>query len=112
MARLANSGSAGPREFALAGRRFHEAAVAAASLRATETARRATAAECLAWLRGRQLDRLAGCSARLERWQRTADRSDPGLNTLVALGAIAGQRPPPSLRLPPEVRALVRDAIR
>ena len=38
--------------------------------------------------------------------------ADPGVNTLIALGAIAGQRPVPPLRIPRDVQPLLRAASR
>ena len=55
-----------------------------------------------------RLGELAECSQRLERLQRRERRSEPGVNTLIALGAIAGQRPPPALRIPNTVEPLFR----
>lgn len=99
-------------DFVLAARRFREAAARADSLEAPELGRKATAGECVAWLRARQLDELAECSQRLERRQRRARRSDPGVNTLVALGAVAGGRPLPTLRVPGSVRPLIEESAR
>ena len=56
----------------------------------------------------RRLAELARCSERLEPLQRRARRSDLGVNTLIAFGAIAGQRPLPPFKIPNAVRPLVR----
>lgn len=87
--------------------RFREAGEIAGALRAEETLRRATAAECLAWLRARGVAELSECSLRLERLQQRTRHPDPALNTLVALGAVAGGRPLPALRVPGPVRPLI-----
>jgi hypothetical protein len=75
-----------------------------------ELERQARAAECTAWLWARRIDRFASCTDRLEGLQRRARHSDPGVNTLIALGAIAGERPPPPLRIPRDVQPLLRAA--
>jgi hypothetical protein len=68
--------------------------------------------ECAAWLRAREVDLFAACSERLAAVQRELRRSDPGRNTLVALGAVAGRRPLPDLRVPDNVRPLLQDVAR
>jgi hypothetical protein len=98
-------------EFVLAGRRFSDAADRAAILGEDELERRATTAECTCWLRGRRLAELSECSRRLERLQRHARGPDPGVNTLIALGAIAGGRPLPPLKLPRAVAPLLRESV-
>lgn len=102
----------GASDYALAGLRFREAATIGARIRDAEFERRARAAECTSWLRARRLDDLAGCTAQLEPLQRRARRSDPGVNTLIALGALAGHRGAPGLRVPNAVSAVLRDAAR
>ncbi len=97
-------------DFTLAARRFADAADEARRSRDPRVERSARAAECTAWLRARDLVELGACSARLERLQSRGRRSDPGINTLVALGAIAGNRPPPPLRVPNAVHPIVRAA--
>jgi hypothetical protein len=72
--------------------------------------RRTTAAECAAWLFARRLAELGECSARLEAALRREGRSDGSASTLVALGAIAGGRELPALRLPSPVQPFVRAA--
>jgi len=97
-------------DYALAAPRFHEAALGARKFRDLAMERRSTAAECAAWLLARKLPELALCSAQLEDELRRERRSDPPASTLVALGAIAGGRELPALRLPPEVQPLVSGA--
>ena len=70
--------------------------------------RKTTTAECAAWLRARRLGELAGCTERLEALQRKGRRSDPGLNTLLAMGAVAGGRPLPPFRVPSAVHPILR----
>ena len=72
--------------------------------------RKTTTAECAAWLRARQLSELDSCGRRLEALHRRERRSDPGLNTLIAMGAVAGQRPLPPFRVPSAVHPIVRAA--
>jgi hypothetical protein len=74
--------------------------------------RKATTAECTAWLRARRLEDLDACAMRLEALQRRERRSDPGLNTLLAIGAIAGDRPLPPFRVPTAVHPIVRASAR
>jgi hypothetical protein len=96
----------------LAARRFAEAAEGAHRAGDWSLERRATAAECMAWLQARELASLDGCSRRLEGLQRRARRTDPGVNTLIAVGAVAGARPMPRLRIPIAVRPFVAAANR
>ncbi len=70
--------------------------------------RRAMTGECTSWLRARRLGELAECTERLEALQRRQRRSDPGLNTLLAIGAIAGGRPLPPFKVPNAVHPIVR----
>jgi hypothetical protein len=100
------------REYTLAAERFAHASQRAASARDDALERKSVAGECLAWLHARRLPELAECSKRLEKLQRRARRPDPALNTLVALGAVAGDRALPDLRIPTAVRPLVRAAAR
>ena len=97
-------------DYALAAPRFRAASEGARRCRDAAMERRATAAECSAWLFARQLAELGACSARLENALRREGRSDGAASTLVALGAIAGHRPLPALRLPPDVQPLVAAA--
>jgi hypothetical protein len=95
-------------DFVLAAHRFAEAAHAARRFGSVPMERKATAAECTAWLRARRLGEFSHCTQRLEGVHRRERRSDPGLNALLALGAVAGQRPPPPVRVPASVHALLR----
>ena len=99
-------------EYTLAAERFAHASRRAASAREDTLERKSVAGECLAWLHARRLPELAECSKRLEKLQRRARRPDPALNTLVALGAVAGDRALPALRIPASVRPLVQAAAR
>jgi hypothetical protein len=99
-------------EYERAGARFREAVAVAEARGDRELELRATTAECTAWLAARRLAELAECGERLERQARRERRSDPGVNTLVAMAAIAGERPLPSLRTPAEVRSVLRQAVR
>jgi hypothetical protein len=95
-------------DFVLAAHRFEEAAHGARGFRSVTLERKATAAACTSWLRARRLAEFSGCTQRLEGVHRRERRSDPGLNALLALGAVAGQRPLPPLRVPVSVHALLR----
>jgi hypothetical protein len=97
-------------DFALAAPRFHSASLGARGCRDVAMERRATAAECAAWLLARSLPELSECGARLEDVLRRERRSDAAASTLVALGAIAGGRALPALRIPPDVQPLLRAA--
>ena len=46
----------------------------------------------------------------LETLHRKEHRADPGLNTLLAMGAVAGGRPIPPFRVPAAVHPMVRAA--
>jgi hypothetical protein len=94
-------------ELAPAGQRFHAAAVGARGLGDAAMERRATEAECAAWLLARCLPELAECGARLEEALRRERRSDPAASAIAALGAVAGGRALPVLRLPPDVERLL-----
>jgi len=97
-------------DFVLAAHRFREAGDGARNCRDLAMERKTTTAECTAWLRARRLGELASCTERLEALHRRERRSDPGLNTLVAMGAVAGNRPLPPFRLPSSVHPIVRAA--
>ncbi len=99
-------------EYTLAAERFAHASKRAASAREDALERKSVTGECLAWLHARRLPELAECSKRLEKLQRRARRPDPALNTLVALGAVAGDRALPALRIPTSVRPLVQAVAR
>ena len=95
-------------DYVLAARRFQDAARGARRCGDLPMERKTTTAECAAWLRARRLGELAACSERLETLQRKGRRSDPGLNTLLAMGAVAGGRPLPPFRVPSAVHPIVR----
>lgn len=95
-------------EFTVAARHFEAASVTAHSLRAARREKDALASACMSWLRARRLRELGDCTERLETLQRMHPRSEPGVNTLIALGAIAAGRPLPSLMIPRNVRPLVQ----
>ena len=97
-------------EYALAGRRFSEAARYAHAHRRLQAEKRATVAECVAWLRSRAVSELDGCTRRLDVLHQRANRSERGIGTLLALGAIAGDRPPPPFRIPADVEPVLRKA--
>ena len=98
------------REYAVAAERFHEAAREAYELRDRETEKTALTAECTSWLRAQRMMEFSTCTERLAKRHRRSNRSDPGLSTLLALGAIAGERPTPPFRVPSEVAPLLREA--
>jgi hypothetical protein len=100
------------REFAVAAERFGEAARLADGHGAADTARAALTAECTAWLRARLLPEFAACTDALGALHRGASRPDPGLGTLLAMGAIAGERPAPPFRVPSEVAPILDAAAR
>ena len=95
-------------DYVLAARRFQEVAQGARFHRDLPMERKIRTAECTAWLRARRLGDLSACSERLETLQRKGRRSDPALNTLLALGAVAGGRPLPPFRVPSAVHPIVR----
>jgi len=97
-------------EYALAGRRFGEAAVYAHVHRQMDAEKRATVAECVCWLRSRAVSELDECTRRLDVMHQRAKRSERGIGTLLALGAIAGERPPPPFRIPEDVSPVLRKA--
>ncbi len=98
------------REYAVAAERFHDAAREAYALGDRDTEKSALTAECTSWLRAQRRSEFATCTERLAKRHRRARRSDPGLGTLLAMGAIAGERPAPPFRLPAEVAPLMRAA--
>ena len=95
-------------DFVLAARRFESAGAGAKRCGDLSMERRAVTGACTSWLRARRLGELAECTARLEALQRRERRSDPGLNTLLAIGAIAGGRPLPPFKVPNAVHPIVR----
>jgi hypothetical protein len=97
-------------EFGLAGRRFAEAADYAHSHRQLESEKRATVGECVSWLRARAIAEFDGCTLRLEELHERANHSQRGIGTLLALGAIAGDRPAPPFRIPEDVSRVLRKA--
>lgn len=97
-------------EFVVAAQRFQEASEAAHALRLRDLSKRAAIAECTAWLRARAIREFDGCSQRLERMHRRANRAEPGIGTLLALGAIAGDRPSPPFRVASDVAPIIRAA--
>ena len=97
-------------ESIMAARRFQDASYRANVYGDEELERTAVAAECMAWLRAQEVPKFAACTERLEFLQRESRRSDPGVNALIALGAVAGDRPLPPLRIPHAVAPIVRAA--
>ncbi len=100
----------GSRDFVLAAQRFREAANGARRCGVLPMERKATTAECTAWLQARKLGDFSACTERLEGLHRRERRSDPGLNTLLAMGALAGDRPIPPFRVPSAVHPILRAA--
>jgi hypothetical protein len=99
-------------DFVLAARRFREAGRGARGFGDLTLERKATTAECTAWLRARRLRDVSECTLRLEGLHRRERRADPGLNTLLAMGAVAGGRPIPPFRVPTAVHPIVRAAVK
>lgn len=97
-------------EFVMAARRFRDAAMTAHALGDRATERNSVTAECVAWMRARRLGELSECTTRLESLQRRQQRTDPGVNTLMAVGAIVGDRPVPPFKIPNAVNPIVRAA--
>jgi hypothetical protein len=100
------------REYALAGRRFGEAAEYAHSHRQVDAEKRATVGECVCWLRSRALPEFDECTLRLDVLHQRANHSERGIGTLLALGAIAGERAAPPFRIPEDVSPVLRKAAR
>lgn len=100
------------REFAVAAERFHDAAREAYALRDERAEKTALSAECTSWLRARRMLEFSACTERLTKRHRRSREPDPGVGTLLALGAIAGDRPEPPYRVPSEVASLIRAARR
>jgi len=97
-------------EYVRAADSFARAADLARELRLGEFARDLRAAECTSWLKARRLSEFAACGELLEAQTRAVPGSNPGVNTVAALGAVAGGRPLPPLRLPGPVQEAVRAA--
>lgn len=95
-------------EYELAARRFEDAGQEARKLRQPAIEKRALMAQCTSWLLARRNAEFGRCSDRLEHMHRRANRAEPGLGTLLALGAIADERRPPPFRIAPEVAPLLR----
>jgi hypothetical protein len=98
------------REFAVAAERFHDAAREAFALRDEPSEKAALSAECTSWLRAGRMAELSACTERLAKRHRRSRAPDPGVGTLLALGAIAGERPEPPFRVPSQVAPLIRSA--
>ena len=97
-------------DYTMAARRFEEAGKWARAARDRTLEKQAVTAECTAWLRARELSEFTDCTSRLEYLQRHSRSSDPGVNTLIAMGAIAGNRPLPPFRLPAAIQPLMQQA--
>ena len=97
-------------DYVLAAQRFREAGKGARNCGDLTMERKATTAECTSLLRARRLEDLSECTLRLEGLHRRERRADPGLNTLLAMGAVAGGRPIPPLRVPTAVHPFLRAA--
>jgi len=95
-------------EYVRAAERFRSAVDVANALGRQQAARNATAAECTSWLLARCLPELGDCTRRLEWFVRRERNSDPGVNTLLALGALADGRPLPSHPVPAPVHEMLR----
>jgi hypothetical protein len=97
-------------DYTMAARRFEEAAQRARAGGDRALEKQAVTAECTAWLRARELSEFTDCTTHLEYLQRHSRSSDPGVNTLIAMGAIAGDRPLPPFRLPSAIQPLMQQA--
>ena len=97
-------------DYVLAAQRFREAAIGARNCGSLPMERKATTAACASLLQARKLSEFGACTTTLERLHRRERRSDPGLNTLLAMGAISGDRPIPPFRVPSAVHPIVRAA--
>jgi len=95
-------------DYTLAARRFEEAARRAHGGGDRSLEKHAVTAECTSWLRARELSEFTECTTHLEYLQRHSRSSDPGVNTLIAMGAIAGNRPLPPFRLPSAIQPLMQ----
>lgn len=97
-------------EFDRAGAQFRSAGHSAREIGDRDLAHRALVAECTSWLRARNMPELRICAEGLQASQRRMRSSDPRVNTLIAMAAIAGGQPLPSLRTPSAVRVVLRGA--
>ena len=97
-------------DYTMAARRFEEAGQRARAGGDRALEKQAVTAECTAWLRARELSEFTDCTTHLEYLQRHSRSSDPGVNTLIAMGAIAGKRPLPPFRLPTAIQPLMQQA--
>ena len=97
-------------DYVLAAQRFRDAAIGARNCGSLPMERKATTAACASLLQARKLPEFSACTESLERLHRRERRSDPGLNTLLAMGAISGDRPIPPFRVPSAVHPVVRAA--
>ena len=97
-------------DYTMAARRFEEAGKRARAGGERALEKQAVTAECVAWLRARELSEFTDCTSHLEYLQRHSRSSDPGVNTLIAMGAIAGNRPLPPFRLPTAIQPLMQQA--
>ena len=95
-------------EFVIAARRFEDASHEAGFLRDRQGEKRALAAACTSWLRARRLAEFARCTDGLEHMHRRANRAEPGLAALLALGAIAGERELPPFRVTRDAAEVIR----
>lgn len=95
-------------DYGLAARRFRAAADEAERCGQPVLESRVRIAECTAWLRGGDVNSFRHCTARLEVLHGELGHSEPGVNTLLALGAIARGEALPPFRLPPSVRRLLQ----
>ncbi len=95
-------------DFALAASRLRAAADEAGRCGEPVTEANIRVGECTAWLRGSKVEEFRRCTARLEVLQGELGYSEPGVNTLLALGAIARGEALPPFRLPRAVRQLLQ----
>ena len=96
-------------EFRHAAQRFRQASAEAIRIGTRRLEREVLAAECMTWMQARALSEFAQCANRLNR-QRDREVVDPGVNTLIALGCIAGGTSPSSLPVPRSVLPIIRAA--
>lgn len=99
-------------DFEGAAEAFERAELRARTLRLTPLACEAHVSQCTSWLRAREPGELATCTQRFESFEGRKCARDPDVQTLIAMGAIAGGQPMPELRLPDEVERILWDAAR